>query len=303
MLSLFSNNTNPSPAKKQPKSDSFNLDSFISNVLPTQKTEQKPQKEEPKIDINRTDIIEHIPSKSAQKLLQKVKKQTNDDFIPKDLKKASKKFSKTMNQILLNNSGPQFSNPRARIQENPKPEKKSKIEQSKVRTSGSTPNDSRKNSINSQNYDFHTDHFMSENRSERDSLNNIPKKRLEDLILLGNGNKKRKDSDRLEKVKEHTTSKKKDYDNYDPLDFAPIPVSKKVPEKEKEKEKKKIIPSESYEPYDPLSLEAPPIRKASEDQKLVKKDGMNLLGKRLNVNGLESKYETDIVKKTKLDTF
>jgi len=293
MLSLFSNdNTGPAP-KKNKKSESFNLDSFISSVLPTREEEPKPENNNENIKYDYNERIEQIPSKSVMKIFDQVRKSGPHNVLPKELKKVSRKLSKSINHILLNSSEPDF--PRSRVKESFKVEKKPRNSQPKTKPPGSTPNGSRKGSMSSQNNDFQNNHLIMKPYFDRENLKHSLREEETRTLV-----KKRKDSDRLEKVNKSTTTiKKKDDGNYDPLDFVPAP--KKIVKLEKEK---KVILKESegqYEQYDPLSVIAP-IRKASGDQKTAKKEGLDILGKRPNGNWLECKYETDIVKKPKLVT-
>ncbi len=283
MLSLFPPDKNRN-AEKEKKKESFNLDSFINEIIPIyQDSEKEDAKKIQTIEYN--ERAEHVPSKTAVKIMQDVQRKYNESCLPPDLRKASKKISKSINNLILNapeTKSPGFAGARKRIIEPVQPIKKPPLQNSKP-SSSQTFNKDPRSKLPVQGANLRPNSMpkrpINEGSSTNSSLKSIPNKSMQEKGI-NNMVKKPRDMEHSEKMKERTEIKKKNPIAYDPLEYLARP----------QKEKKGNPKEKEDEQYDPL--------RATVNLNSATKDPEGLLGKRFNLEN-ESEFETDVIKKVK----
>jgi len=286
MLSLFSSNKSGDRGDRQPKpkpkSDSFDLDSFLSNVAPTTKDFTVADPNPKQIKNPEEDRITHVPSKSALKVMGDVHHKRSEQ-IPKDLQKVSKKLTNTLKQIEADQHKAQNfhkvnqSKIKKAFEESqkgafkPRPDAQHlrKPDESTMRPGHISHNDPSASfsRMPAPSYRKESSPPGSKNHAKK-----MPSKPRED------------DNERLELPDDFDLLVLQKNESYDPLDFG---------------FSSNTIKRESSELYDPLNVN---IRKSSDEQPVrpSKIEPTELIGKR-SMGGDSERYAPDVTKKLKTE--
>ena len=303
MLSLFStqktSSRTPKPASKE--DSSFDFDSFIHKVNSNSKDDQhvNQQKEiEKLLDVTcETRKAKPVVSKATQKMLQKVNNQY--ERVPKEIEKASKRISNSLKQFV---SSLEHSKPRTTQN---RPVKKDSIDQPK--TALKPRSDPERFKYMGSSYEDQGSRLLLSPGTKNDypyrksSINSSPKttpnRRMSKDDILGDFLKRPKDFERPRLMSKDRLSEKKSEEDmyYNPLESSPFSL--------KDDHEWKASPLEEYEQYNPLdvSLKKKPQPVQGESGRLVGQELMSLTTKRPMKGDVGSKYETEIMKKMKMD--
>lgn len=297
MLQLFKHKNNPTrPVKPKKEDESFDFDSFLTNVIPHKEKQDEDQSGQE--NWNAYDISK-APERARPIASQKP---DTVEKIPKDLEKASKKLNQSIKKLVSNaaetsrpaQSKPVLKEPRkgsAELARNNPVKPKQPGEKSKYHESSLI--ERKPKSLNSPNIDI-LHGGLKEGHTKKDTLYSSPqsnaqkrisKPKTEDGLL--EPVKKSKDLDKARVSREGSAAKKSSSLNYDPLDlYDPAPVRTEKP--------RKVNLAESYEIYDPLDV-APVVKRSP------KGDIYSEIDKKLFEHSNGSEYEAEVSKKLKLE--
>jgi len=288
MLSLFSSNKSSDRPKQKQKQESFDLDSFLTNVGPTTKDitvgELRP-KPSPTPNPEENRII-HVPSKSALKIMDEVHRKP--ESVPKDIEKVSKKLSKSLKQLEDDHQRAQNLH-KATQNKIKKAFEESQKGSFKQRSDSQYPKKPEFASSDRHGNYSHSDSSANFSRIPHRKESSPPTSKT--LPKKSYPKPNYDDNERLEIPEDVDLLHLQKNESYDPLDFMFAPPTMK---------------HESSEIYDPLNvspINVSSTRKASEEQKQprpAKLEHPGLLGKRSSAGGSDG-YEPDISKKIKND--
>lgn len=317
MLSLFgtqkTSSRTPKPAKKE--ESSFDFDSFIHKVNSNSKEDQNvnQQKEiEKLLDVScEPRKAKPAVSKATQKMLQKVDNQY--ERVPKEIEKVSKRITNSLKQFVssLDHSKPRTTHNRplkkdATNQHNTTVKPRSDPERLKYMGSSYEDQGSRLLLNPGTKDDYH---------NRKSSINSSPKttpnRRMSKDDIFGEFLKRPQDFERPRLLSKDKHSEKKNEDDmyYNPLESSPCSLKSDSEWKANPIEKhEKYEKYEKYEQYNPLDVSLKKTQGVqgiqgaqSEPGRLAGRELVSLTAKRPMKGDAPSKFETDLMKKVKLD--